>query len=147
MYITLGDLLAGGLSELSLIELTDDTNVGVIDTAIVDAAISRAQTEVDTHLGVRFEVPFPTSGIPQQVKDITRDLAVYRLYQRRHPEAIPEGIRQTYDDAVGLLKRIAQGTAALPVAQVASIEKSPGLVATNKKAADRVYSSQELAKW
>lgn len=147
MYLTVDDILADGLSEQSLIDLTDDTNTGVVDNTKVEAAISRAQTEVDTHLGVRFEVPFPSNGIPQQVKDITRDITVYRLYQRRHPEAVPEGIRQSYDDAVSLLKRIAQGTAVLPVAQIASLEKSPGLVATNKRAKDRVYSSQELSKW
>lgn len=147
MYITVDDIINDGLSEQSLIDLTDDTDTGIVDEAKVEAAISRAQTEVDTHLGVRFEVPFPNDGIPLQVKDITRDITVYRLYQRRYPEAVPEGIRKIYEDAVSLLKRIAQGTAVLPTAQIASLEKAPGLVATNKQAKDRVYSSQELSKW
>jgi phage gp36-like protein len=61
-YCTLTDILNLEYTEKELIELTDDLNVGPINTAMVAAAIAKADADIDAHCQAQYTVPFGPSS-------------------------------------------------------------------------------------
>ena len=106
MYITLDDL-KDLLSEEELIQLSDDNNTGAVDEEIVNRAIEDASSEIDAYLTAKMDVPL--SYVPQIIKKLCVDIAVYNLFSRRLQDEMSENIRIRYQDAIKLLKMIAEG--------------------------------------
>jgi phage gp36-like protein len=104
MYCTLENLKSY-LTEDSLIQLTDDENLGVIDEARVDEAIANACATIDGYCG-RYQLPFVT--VPAIIKPIALDLTVYNLYARQM-ESMPETRKDNRANAIKLLENIAKG--------------------------------------
>ena len=77
----------------------------VPDSLIIVDAISKAEAEIDSYLGVKYVVPLATA--PAQVKALAVDLAIYHLYSRR--SVVPPVRQQKYDGAVAFLKQVAAG--------------------------------------
>jgi len=82
---------------------------GVADPASVAAALERASSEIDLHIGARYALPLAST--PVQLVQIAVDIALYRL-------VLDAGVRTDehrtrYEDAVAMLRRIADGKAAL----------------------------------
>jgi len=108
-YCTLENI-TNTVPEQTIINLTDDAAVGVIDPVKVDTAIADAEAEVDSYCATRYQVPFAV--VPPIVRKITTDIAIYNLYSRC-AETVPE-IRETrYKSAIKLLENIAKGIVAL----------------------------------
>lgn len=82
--------------------LSGDGSGQVIDTGMVNPAISKAESIVNGYCSKLYAVPFTSA--PDLVKEITRDLAIYYLYEAR--EAIPDAIQKRYDNAMAMLKDI-----------------------------------------
>lgn len=113
MYSALTDILER-LPERVVIQLTDDDATGVVVTDKVDAAITRADKEIDAWCGARYTVPFV--AIPPVVVELSADMAVYFLYSRTQDE-IPQARIDGYKNAVNLLKAISKGEVSLGVAE------------------------------
>ena len=109
-YNTKDDVL-GAISEDTLIQLTDDDNLGMVDDAKVDQALTRADMEVNGYCGKRYQVPF--SPVPDFVKALALDIAIYNLHCRK--SNVPPSRKERRDNAVKNLEQIAKGIVTLGV--------------------------------
>ena len=140
MYCTFDDI-ADMLPEERLIELTDDDNTGTVDQGRIDAAIEAAQGEVNGYLAERYTVPLVAT--PPLIKSITVDFAIYRLYGRNYDE-IPETRQKRYDNGVILLRKIADGTISLGIADPPATENSDAIHVT---APEPLFPTDELDRY
>ncbi len=92
-----------------LAELTTDSGTNP-DATIITEAIAKADAEIDSYLGVKYNVPFTSPSA--RVKSLSEDIALYYLYLRR--SAVPEARVKSYDDAIAYLKDVANSVAVLP---------------------------------
>jgi phage gp36-like protein len=104
-YCTEDDLL-NMIPEEDLTDLTVESGE-VPDSLVIADAISKADAEIDSYLGVKYVVP--VSPAPDQVKALSVDLAIYHLYSRH--SIIPPVRQQKYDAAVAFLQQVAAGQA------------------------------------
>jgi phage gp36-like protein len=128
------------LPEERIIELTDDEDLGTVNQARVDEAISQADAEIDGYLGERYSVPL--TAVPAVVKKLSVDMAVYHLYSRR-AEEMPETRKDRYRHAVRFLEGVSKGTVSL------GADPAPGAPAeshaeTNKSEDGNVFSRETL---
>jgi phage gp36-like protein len=107
-YCTQADILAQ-LAETTLVQLTDDNDVGIVDTDVVARAIADADEEIDGYCGGRYTVPF--SPVPGIVRKASVDIAVYNLYSRR--KGAPEDRVTRYNNTIRLLKDVSRGVVTL----------------------------------
>ena len=138
-YSTQDDLL-NLMPPAELAALTTDSGE-VPDGRVVAEAISTADAEIDAACGMRYAVPL--SPVPERVRALSVDLAIYHLYSRRG--VAPEVWRQKYKDAQAFLRQVAAGQATL----AGSGGEPPG---ADRQAADlnsdpRLFSRHTLGKW
>jgi phage gp36-like protein len=138
-YSTQDDILSM-IPQTELAALTSEAGE-IPDGQTVAEAISRADAEIDAALGLRYAVPF--SPVPERVKTLSVDLALYHLYSRRG--VAPEVWRRKYQDALAFLKQVVGGQATL----AGSSGDPPG---ASRDPADlngpsRVFSRDTLGKW
>lgn len=96
-----------GAAALAIV--ADRDGDGLADGPAVAAALGRASDEIDLHVGAAYALPL--AATPPQLVQLAVDVALYRL-------ALDAGVRtdehrQRYEDAVAVLKRIAEGRARL----------------------------------
>jgi phage gp36-like protein len=138
-YSTQDDVLSM-ISQAELAALTSEAGE-IPDSQVVAAAISRADAEIDAALGLRYAVPL--SLVPERVKTLSVDLALYHLYSRRG--VAPEVWCRKYQDALAFLKQVAGGQATL----AGSEGDPPG---ASREPAElngptRVFSRDTLGEW
>jgi phage gp36-like protein len=121
-YATQNDLVTRfGAAEL--VELTDRQNTGAPNAASVAAALSDAGALVDGYLVARYAVP--VTPTPELLRRLEADIARYMLWG----SAATEAVRTVYEDALKLLRDLADGRAALAGAQPASGAAVPAAAA------------------
>ncbi len=104
-YATQADMI-NRFSTRRIIELTDDSGQGVIDSEILSAVLDSASAEVDMYLRAGgWNVPL-SSPYPGWAKTATENIAIYLLYQRR--ARVPEEIKNEYNRTIERLKAIAK---------------------------------------
>ena len=122
-YATQQDLI-DRFGEAELAMRTDRVDGLTIDTAVLGRALADADAEINAYLAVRYSLPLATT--PVDLPRLAADIARYRLYD----DGIPDAVRQRYEDAVSLLKRLASGDVKLVgEAEVASAAVSTADVA------------------
>ena len=138
-YCTEDDLLKM-IPEEDLTDLTVESGE-VPDSLIIADAISKADAEIDSYLGVKYVVPL--SPTPDQVKALSVDLAIYHLYSR-HSIVLPVR-QQKYEAAVAFLKQVAAGQAVIIGSWrgVATVAKE----VTDATSAVRCFTRNTLADW
>lgn len=107
-YSTLADL-KDQIDEGRLVQLTDDEGLGSINEGRVTKAIDDADREMDGYLGARIAVPL--APVPESVRRISVDIAVYNLYSRR--EKVPGHRAERYRNAIRFLELVASGKVSL----------------------------------
>lgn len=122
--------------ELSAIDLESDSDPVVVR---VNQAITDADSEINSYLQGRYSVPL--NPVPNLIKKISCDLAIYHLFTRRFREEIPYS--EVYKSRLAQLKLIQSGQMVLDVAQV----QSSGIYATNKTSEDRVFTKSLLDQY
>jgi len=110
-YITQSDL-SGQISDSELIQVTDDAKLGVVSATVVSKAIADAEAEVNGYLATKYAVPIGGT-VPDLVKKLCIDAAIYNLYRRR--KRVAEDVRQAYEDAIKKLEQIAKGIITLGI--------------------------------
>ncbi|GAB6191150.1 gp436 family protein [Desulfocastanea catecholica] len=100
------------LPEQTVIDLTDDGGLGVVDAGVVDRAITDADTEIDSKIGGRY--PVPVAPVPALLQRLSLDLAIEILYARRPDLDTPEAVIRAAKNARLLLSEIAANKASLP---------------------------------
>lgn len=120
-YATVADLIAayGNQEVIALTdreERSDPDNAGTVDATVALEALTRASSEADTYIAVRYALPLAST--PQALTAVVCDIARFRLTGGETTETTP--IADRYKAAVHWLKEIASGRAVLPgVATVA----------------------------
>lgn len=120
-YATQSDMVER-FGEQELAQRTNRTDGLSIDAVVLGRALADADAEIDTYLAARYTLPLAST--PGVVARLACDIARYRLYD----DGAPDMLRQRYEDAVSLLKRLANGDvqlpgmAALAVAGVATVQ-------------------------
>ncbi len=125
------------VSPAELIELTDDTGAGTVDTSALARAIADAGAEIDGYCGARYTVPF--SPAPAMIRKLSVDIAVYNLFSRRSNLKIPEDRQKRYDNAVRFLRDVSRGLISLGAD--APAEPDSGLPRASTDRDDRVFTT------
>lgn len=97
-----------------LVELTDRSQLGEIDTAVLDAAIADATADIDMYLAMRYTLPLST--VPDVLTNLCCNIARYHL----HDIGAPEHVKDKYDATIKLLRRIANGEIDLDVGETSA---------------------------
>jgi phage gp36-like protein len=103
-YNTKADLLAE-LSEATLMQLTDDDNIGVVDDNVLARVFAKSAAMVDGYCSNLYDVPFAVT--PPFIQALDLDIAIYLLFARR--ENIPESRAKQHTNAIKLLEGIGSG--------------------------------------
>ncbi|MDR5803406.1 phage protein Gp36 family protein [Caballeronia sp. LZ001] len=106
--------------ERELIALSDRERTGVVDSAVVSAAIDDASSEIDSYLAGRYRLPLDPA--PKMLSRVCCDIARYLLCGA--DARMTEEIRQRYKDATGFLKLVANGDVTLGVTATGSVPES-----------------------
>ncbi len=138
-YCTEDDLF-NMIPEEDLTDLTVESG-DVPDSTVVADAISKADAEIDSYLGVKYVVP--VAPTPDQVKALSVDLAIYHLYSRH--SIVPPVRQQKYEDAVAFLKQVAAGAAVItgPNGEAPTVAKD----VTDVTSACRRFSRNTQWEW
>lgn len=141
MYHTLAELVPDHLDAQTAIELTsEDASATEPDATRHDAAAAEAAAEIDSHIGTRYALPLAT--VPAVIVRLSRAITIFRLYERRYPGGVPEGIRTSYTDAVKALQAIGDGTVTLGVQPAPAANAQRAAVAGGHT---RIFSRTSLA--
>lgn len=106
-----------GLAEL--VQLTDRSRSGQVDTDTVAAAIEDAATELEVYLTGRYTLPFTNN--PPALVPLAVSLAVYNLFSARRGGGMVDDVRNRYRDAIRLLEKINSGDVSLGVVPVSTV--------------------------
>jgi phage gp36-like protein len=109
-YATQNDLVPLRMTQKDLVELTDDTDSGEVNVAIVTAALEEASGRVESYCRARYVTPLQMSD---DVKALTLDITVYLLFSRRRETRISDTVQQRFDQAIAFLKDISNAKASL----------------------------------
>lgn len=109
-YATQAELCPLRMTQKELLELTDDTRTGEINTSIVSATLEEASGKVDSYCRVRYATPLQASD---DVVGLTLDIAVWLLFSRRRNVKMAETVDSRYQAAMQFLKDISVGKAQL----------------------------------
>lgn len=128
-----------GLDEL--IQRTDKfvPYTGAVVDAVLSRAIADADAEIDGFVGARYSLPLP-DPVPPVLVPVACDIARYRLYD----DAVPDVVRQRYEDAVSRLKDIAAGRLTLGIEPASTTPASAGV---RFRSRDRVFSDDLLERY
>jgi phage gp36-like protein len=107
-YVTIIELKKY-LPEQTIMQLTDDENVGQICQEIVDEAIANAQALIDVYMRGRYPAEIADADVPPFIADMTAKVACYNLYRRKISLTMPEVITNEYKDCLSMLRDIQSG--------------------------------------
>lgn len=138
-YATQSDL-TDRFGAVELAQLTDRTNGAVVDVAVLGRALADADAEIDSYLATRYTLPLAST--PPMLVRLAADIARYRLFDDRTTEAV----RQRYQDAVSLLKRLASGEVRLDGAATPP-PAAGNAVAVQVRAPARVFDAAGLQSY
>lgn len=138
LYCALTDIQER-IPEDLLIQLTDDAGEGEVDTDQTDAAIGRADTEIDAMCGKRYVVPFAT--VPDIIRELSADLATLHLYGRRGAD-VPEAVANQAKAARDMLKTISKGDITIPGATSAANNNGPARIEVSSN--QRIFTRDKL---
>ena len=122
-----------------LLDLISDLDGdGSADPDVVAKGLNNASALIDTHISARFELPL--SSVPEVLVSLCVDIAVYQIAATA--DRGTDEYRQRYEDAISLLKRIADGKAGLGIASPSAPEANSQTVLTSGPG--RVFSRDSL---
>jgi len=129
MYCTLTDIMNRRIAEDDLIQLTDDQGQGVVDQTVVAEIINESDELINGYARSHYPVPF--SPVPGLIRNISVELSVYALYQRRSHVETPEGVVRGYNKAREDLHRIQRREVLLDV--VAPSQSGASIVGNDRR--------------
>jgi phage gp36-like protein len=98
--------------------VADHDRDGVADGDAVSRALNSAKGEIDTYLAARYALPL--AEVPEFLKQLTVDIALYRL--ALSADVATTEHRTRYEDALAHLRKIAEGRAALVFTPLPAVE-------------------------
>lgn len=86
-----------------LIQLSDSAHIGMIDDAVVNAAISDASNLIDGYISGRYALPL--QSVPSVLISICANIARYNMYDN----AVTDVVQRNYDAAIRFLEQVGTG--------------------------------------
>jgi phage gp36-like protein len=124
-----------------LVQLTnEDPTSTSVQSAPILQALSDASAEIDGYLEGRFELPLAEP--PAVLSRLATDIAMYRLQSLRPLHDLGDA-RRRYEDAIGLLAKIAAGELTLGIAADGS-EPPAASEAETLRGPSRVFGRRNL---
>lgn len=117
-YAIAADLITR-FGEAEIIQLTDRTNLGVVDVAVLTKAIFDASSVIDGYLRNAYSLPLAST--PAELNRACADIARYFLYEDR----VTEQVKMRRDDSISWLKDLSIGKANLAITAVDGTETEP----------------------
>jgi len=124
------------IGEEQLAKLTGDIEGVEVDEDIANYALSKAEKVIDTFIAGRLEL---NGDIPEIIKIINTDLAVYYLYERLPEVIIPDTMVHKRRNAISLLEKIKNGQIFMIEADNSSESNPP--ILSNKNSNDRIFNN------
>lgn len=153
MYSSLSDIEKDIDRDL-IIQLTNDENRSVEDISFSDPsdpvigrineAISDADDEINGYLRSLYSLPLET--VPKRIKKLSKGIAIYNIYKRRHRLDMPQSLIDDYKNMVRELEKMQQGKIQLEIEMMTSVEGS-GNLRSNKSSSDRIFSKDKLSSY
>lgn len=137
-YSSLDDL-KNRISLEELIQLTDDDNLGVVNTTLIDQLRLEADDLIDQHLKGRATLPLTSA--PQVLVGVSADLTLHLLHYRRGGE-LPGSVLEQHKNAMKTLELFRTGK--LNISDAITLEKSPDFQAQSQTA---WFGSDELNQY
>ena len=113
MYSSVQDVVDQSDPQI-IIQLTADDDTGAYDTALIEAKIREADSIIDGYLRKTYSVPLPDPA-PDLIKEASVIITLYKLYQKREIEEMPESVVEAYKDIRRRLEKLSDGTIILDV--------------------------------
>ena len=136
LYCTEAELISA-YTELEIAQLTDNHNVGAVDSAKVSAAIVSASALIDSFVSAKYTLPL--SEVPNVLRDICLTVTRYKL----HVEMATEQVIRDYEDAIKWLMAVRDGKNSLGLDQ-SGVEFVDGQIKVIAK--DPIFDDELLAK-
>jgi phage gp36-like protein len=138
MYATVDDMTTR-FETSELVQLSDHEGLGVINQAVVDAALFDASQEIDSYVAAVYTLPLAET--PNMLRRYACDIARYYLFKG----AAPDRVKTAYDDAVTWLKNLSAGKVRLQI----TVDSAPVAATSTQNvifdSATRVNSRDSLA--
>jgi len=128
------------ITQEELIRLTDDENLGSVNSTRLNEAINIASNEFDNYVRDIYDITLFPTPLPDQMIQIVSDLAIYHLYKRRYRLDMPESVVQIYNKAIEILRRIAKGELQINLPK----KTTSGFIKITKTEDDRIFSKDML---
>ena len=109
-YCSISDIVST-IPNVELVQLTNDDGGDTVDETKITDAISYVGNIIDGYLRGRYTLPL--TSIPDELKYISIDYVVYRLYCRRMYNNLPDVVSQRYKEIMKVLNDIQKGTFSL----------------------------------
>ena len=138
------DTLKTKISEKQLIQLTDDAQLGTIDTTVFDQENANVRNLIDGYLRGRYPLPLVT--VPGELVDLSDRILVCALTKLRFRNDTPDSITSEMKACIDQLKDIQKGVFILDINTTTDTPAAGGY-ATNKTADDRMFPKSELDKY
>jgi phage gp36-like protein len=139
-YASQSDMIAR-FGEDEVIQLTDRAALGVVDAAVLLAALEEADAEINPYLQSRYAVPMV--DVPRIIVGYACDIARYRLCGAT--AMVTEDTRSRYKDAVRFLENAASGKVLLGVSLINTPAVSINPVAVS--GSGRTFNRTSLADY
>ncbi len=138
------DIVPSMISELEMVQLTDDKELGVVDMAV----FTQKRDSVDALIQgfTRGKYPDGFTTTPPILFELAKEMTLYRIRKRR-PNTVTEQMEKDELGRIEQLKLIQKGLINLGVAQTTMQAAASGSFKTNKTSADRMFPKSELDKY
>lgn len=140
-YCSLEDIL-NDIDKDELIKLVDDENRDTLidlnnenDIAVIriNSIINDATEEINGYLRGKYNLPL--NNIPGLLKQICKDITIYKLNKRRFRKDMPESLEKNYDRCIKQLGDISKGFIELEIDE----NIQDGFFKTNKTVQDKLF--------
>lgn len=115
-YNTLDKVRKLRVSDATLIALTDDSNLGVIDEETAAGVIADGDAFIDGFL--RGKLKLPLDPVPDLIPKLALDIYAYDFYSLKPTFEMPKTIGERYAAAVKTLQTIQKGDVKLGAAEL-----------------------------
>ena len=99
----------GQIQMADLIQLTDDDNMGTLNTVILNQVIENASGIVDQYCANLYGEQLPFFPVPQSVASLALTITCYMLYERRETPHEENKFGSRYNQAIKMLELINTG--------------------------------------
>lgn len=129
------------LDSAVLLVLTDDANAGAIDADVVTRAIADADATINSYCQAGYTVPL--SPVPEKIRQISVDIAIYNLYSRRE-DVVPDIRKDRNKEAIRFLEKVADGKI-----QLGAASPSPANTENTVSVAynDRLFTRNKMSEY